>query len=152
MLTLNGTPHTVIGVMPRGLRHPYESDMWVPLGYREDASNTQEYYSPARLKPGITLARASDEMNALVRRIAQENPGPNAPKGADLSPLRGEMIGNLARMLYLLSAAAAFVLLIACANVSNLLLAQSLNQSVRGRRPHRARRWPQPADPAVPHL
>jgi putative ABC transport system permease protein len=127
VLTLNGTPHTVVGVMPRGLRHPYEADLWVPLGFREDAG-PQEFYAPARLKPGITLERARAEMNALARRIAQEDPRPTAPKGADLSPLRGEMIGNLARMLYLLSAAAAFVLLIACANISNLLLAQSLSQ------------------------
>jgi putative ABC transport system permease protein len=133
VLALNGTPHTVLGVMPRGLRHPYEADLWVPLGYREDAgpqASAQEYYAPARLKPGITLERARDEMNALARRFAQEDPHPTAPRGADLSPLRGEMIGNLARMLYLLSAAAAFVLLIACANISNLLLAQSLDQRV----------------------
>jgi putative ABC transport system permease protein len=130
VLTLNGAPHTVIGVMPRGLRHPYEADMWVPLGYREDAANDQEYYAPARLKPGITLEHARGEMNAMVRRLGQEHPDPAAPQGADLSPLRGEMVGNLARMLYLLSAAAAFVLLIACANISNLLLAQSLDQSV----------------------
>jgi putative ABC transport system permease protein len=126
-LTLNGTSHTVIGVMPRGLRHPYEADLWVPLGFREDAT-AQEFYAPARLKPGITLERARDEMNALARRIAQEDPRPTTPKGAGLSPLRGEMIGHLARLLYLLSAAAAFVLLIAAANISNLLLAQSLNQ------------------------
>ncbi|HEX4498323.1 MAG TPA: ABC transporter permease, partial [Thermoanaerobaculia bacterium] len=126
-LTLNGTSHAVIGVMPRGLRHPYEADLWVPLGFREDAT-AQEFYAPARLKPGITLERARDEMNALARRIAQEDPRPTTPKGAGLSPLRGEMIGHLARLLYLLSAAAAFVLLIAAANISNLLLAQSLNQ------------------------
>jgi predicted permease len=130
VLALNGRPHTVIGIMPRGLRHPYEADMWVPLGYREDPANTQEYYAPARLKPGITLERARSEMNTFVQHLAQENPSPNAPQGADLSPLRTEMIGNLARMLYLLSAAAAFLLLIACANISNLLLAQSLNQQV----------------------
>lgn len=128
VLTLNGRPHTVIGVMPKGLRHPYESDMWVPLGYREDPASTDEYYVPARLKPGISIERANAELSAMAQRIYQARPAPNIPTGANLSALRPEMLGELTRVLYLLSAAAIFVLLIACANISNLLLAQGLSQ------------------------
>jgi len=125
---LNAQPYTMIAVMPRGLHHPYEADMWVPLAYRESLSLDQEYYAPARLKPGVTLAQARAQMNALVARLRQADPRSGAPLAADLSPLRGELVGDLDKLLYLLSAAAAFVLLIACVNVSNLLLAQGLQQ------------------------
>jgi putative ABC transport system permease protein len=128
VLTLNGQPHTVIGVMPRGLRHPYEADMWVPLALVNDPANTDGYYVPARIKKGITLERAQAEMTALVRQLAEQNPVPNGPTSANLSPLRKEFVHDLDKTLFLLTAAAAFVLLIACANVSNLLLAQSLGQ------------------------
>ncbi len=128
VITLNGRPHTVIGVMPKGLRHPYESDMWVPLGYREDPASSDEFYVPARLKPGVTVEQANAELDAMAQRIYQANPGPNVPTGANVNLLRPEMLGELTRVLYLLSAAAVFVLLIACANISNLLLAQSLSQ------------------------
>lgn len=130
VLNLNNRPHTVIGVMPRGLRHPYESDMWVPLGYREDPESMAEYYVPARLKPGVTLEQANAEMDRMAQRLYQANPGPNTPTGANVNLLRPEMVGDLNQVLYLLSGAAVFVLLIACANISNLLLAQSLNQGV----------------------
>ena len=125
---LNARPYTVIAVMPRGFHHPYEAEMWVPLAYREGSGVDQELYAPARLKPGVTLARARAQMDALVARLHEADPQPGTPRAADLSPLRGELVGDLDKLLYLLSAAAAFVLLIACVNVSNLLLAQGLQQ------------------------
>lgn len=128
VLTLNGQPHTVIGVMPRGLRHPYEADMWVPLGLVNDPTSTRGYYVPARLKPGVTLAQAQAEMTSLVKRLEEQSREPNGPTSANLSPLRAEFVHDLDKTLYLLAVAAAFVLLIACANISNLLLAQSLGQ------------------------
>jgi putative ABC transport system permease protein len=127
-VTLNGQPHTVIAVMRRGLHHPYEADMWVPLAYQYDPTIVDEYYAPARLKPGMTLEQARTEMNSLVQRLGEANPSPEAPKAADLSPLRGELVGDLDQLLYLLVAASAFVLLIACVNISNLLLAQGVKQ------------------------
>src|SRR5262249_12184361 len=105
------------------------ADMWVPLAYREGATDPdQDYYAPARLRPGVTLARARAEMNALVARLHAANPAQGTALQADLSPMRGELVGDLDKLLYLLSAAAAFVLLIACVNISNLLLAQGLQQ------------------------
>lgn len=126
-LTLNGLPYTVIGVMPRGIHHPYEADMWVPLAYRRDLNLDEEYYAPARLKPGVTLEQARTQMNALVDRLRAAGQ-PNGPRAANLSPMRGELVGGLDKLLYLLMAASALVLLIACVNISNLLLAQGLKQ------------------------
>ena len=123
---LNGRVHTIIGVMPRGIHHPYQAQMWVPLAYREDLGH--EYYAPARLKPGVTLEQARAEMNDLVGRLYEARPGPDTPRSADVSPMRRELLGDLDKTLYLLVAASAFVLLIACVNISNLLLAQGLKQ------------------------
>ena len=127
-ITLNGRVRTIVGVMPRGLKHPYQSDLWVPLGYREDPTNTAGVYVPARLRPGITLERANEEMDAMAARLAQANPTSDTPTGAQVTRLRPEMLGRLTRVLYALAGAALLVLFIAVANVSNLLLAQSLEQ------------------------
>ena len=125
---LNGRVRTIVGVMPRGLKHPYQSDLWVPLGYREDPSHTAGIYVPARLKPGVTLAQANTELNAMAARLWQANPTPDTPTGAKVARLQQEMLGRLTGVLYALAAAALLVLLIAIANVSNLLLAQSLER------------------------
>ncbi|MEP6916028.1 MAG: ABC transporter permease [Acidobacteriota bacterium] len=125
---LNGRVCTIVGVMPRGLKHPYQSDLWVPLGYREDPMNAAGIYVPARLKPGVTLAQANEEMDHMAARLRQAHPTPDTPSGAQVTPLRPEMLGRLTGVLYALSGAALLVLLIAAANVSNLLLAQSLEQ------------------------
>lgn len=133
LIRLNGEKYTVVGVMNRGFHHPYEADMWVPLAYRDDpsaaAAADDEFYAPARLKPGVTLEQARQQMNDLVKHLREENPRPNSPRSADLSPIRHELVGDLDKLLYLMVAASAFVLLIACVNVSNLLLAQGLKQS-----------------------
>ncbi len=144
VLILNGSPYTVIGVMPPGFRHPYDAEMWIPAGLaRTPVEAGWELYVPARLKPGVTLEQARSSMNDLVQRISRESPAAIAPKGARLSPLRALLVKDLDRNLMMLAAAAAFVLLIACANVSNLLLAQSLRQSTEMavRMTLGARRW-----------
>jgi putative ABC transport system permease protein len=125
---LNERVRTIVGVMPRGLKHPYQSDLWVPLGYREDPANGAGIYVPARLKPGVTLAQANEEMDAMAARLWQAHPTPDTPSGAQVTWLRPEMLGRLTRVLYALSGTALLVLLIAVANVSNLLLAQSFEQ------------------------
>jgi putative ABC transport system permease protein len=127
-IVLNGRNRTIVGVMSRGIKHPYQSDLWVPLGYREDAPTGAQVYAPARLKPGVSIERANAELDAMARRIWEANPAPNVPTGAQVTLLQPEMLGRLDRVLYLLAAAAGLVLLIATANVSNLLLAQGLEQ------------------------
>jgi putative ABC transport system permease protein len=124
---LNGRARTIVGVMPPGLRHPYQSDLWVPLGRADNPADTTQVYAPARLKPGVTVERANAELNEMAKRLAAANPGPSTPTGASVTLLRPEMLGNLSFVSMLLGAAALLVLLIAVANVSNLLLAQSLD-------------------------
>jgi predicted permease len=126
-VTLNGRARIIVGVMPRGLRHPYQSDLWVPLGRADDPADTTQVYAPARLKPGVTLARANADLDFVARRLWDANPGPSTPTGASVTELRPEMLGNLSFISLLLGAAALVVLLIAAANISNLLLAQSLD-------------------------
>ncbi|HEX5718507.1 MAG TPA: ABC transporter permease [Thermoanaerobaculia bacterium] len=129
-ILLNGRPHTVVGVMQPKLRYPYNSDVWVPLANPNDTSASPDWglYVVGRLKPGVTLQRAETEMAALVQRLEAEHPLPSPPKSAYVSALREELIQNLDRLFFILSAAALFLLLIACANSSNLLLAQSVNR------------------------
>src|SRR5205807_560743 len=83
-------------------------------------------YVIARLVPGITVERARDGLNQLVARLARDQPYAAAPKSAYTTPLIKDLIRNLDRLILLLLGGAGFVLLIACANVSNLLLAQSV--------------------------
>ncbi len=127
-LVLDQLPHTIVGVMPRGFRHPYDADAWVPAGFTADAAYSANLYTPARLRPGVSLALAQAQLDQLVKRLAREHPQPNAPARSSLRPLRGDLVQGLDRKLLLLAIAAGFVLLIACANVSNLLLARSLRQ------------------------
>jgi putative ABC transport system permease protein len=130
-LLLNGEQRQVVGIIPRRLKHPYVAEMWVPMVLDENtpARLGNALYVPARLKPGVTVERAEREVSELIGRLVREGQLPQGPQGAKLVPLREELMRNVDSLLYLLFAGAAFVLLIACANVSNLLLAQSLRQS-----------------------
>jgi putative ABC transport system permease protein len=130
-IILNGQPHEIIGVLPPNYSFPHQADIMVPLALRNDPSEDARYelMAVARLKPGISIARANTEMAALCGRLAREHPLHQAPASADFTPLRKELLENLDQLLFLLSAIALFVLLIACVNCSNLLLSQSLSQS-----------------------
>ncbi len=127
-VNLDGVPSTIIGVMPRGFRHPYDADVWVPAAFVPNSPALSNLYTPARLKPGVTLEQAQADMEDLVRTLAREHPLPGAPASVQLRSLRGDLVQGLDKKLLLLTIAAGFVLLIACANVSNLLLAKSLTQ------------------------
>lgn len=128
-LMLNGEPHTVVGVMPRGLRHPYEAEMWVPIALQNDPSDQHNLYIPARLREGISLERAEATLSDLVGRLHSSSALEHPPLSANLRPLRDELVEDLDEMLLVLFVAAGLVLLIAVANVSNLILAQSFRQT-----------------------
>jgi predicted permease len=130
-IILNGQPHEIIGVLPPNYSFPHQADIMVPLALRNDPTQDASYelMAIARLKPGITIAKANAEMADMCRRLARDHPLRQAPASADLTPLRKEILENLDQLLFLLTAIALFVLLIACVNCSNLLLAQSLSQS-----------------------
>lgn len=141
-VTLDNESYTVIGVMPAGFQFPHPSftsgepaDVWVPLSYAPDQVATRggPYFLNvlARLKPGVTLEQSRSHMNALAGRFERELPGYRGPNGEDggwhitVTPLQEEIVGSSRRALLVLLFSVGLLLLIACANVANLLLMRS---------------------------
>jgi putative ABC transport system permease protein len=141
-VTLDNESYTVIGVMPPGFQFPHPSftsgetaDLWVPLVYGQDQVATRRgpYFLNvlARLKPGVTLEQSRAHMNALAQRFERELRGYRGPNGEDggwqitVTPLQEEIVGGSRRALLVLLFAVGLLLLIACANVANLLLMRS---------------------------
>ena len=126
-LLLNGQPHEVIGIMPAACQFPAGRVMWAPLvfrdSYRQDRGSA--YFKViGRLKPGVTSEQAQQEMSAIQSRLTEQYPQDNKERGARVIPLAEQMRAEARPALLLLLGAAGFVLLIACANVANLLLAR----------------------------
>jgi putative ABC transport system permease protein len=127
-LLINGDGYAVVGVMPKGFLFPWAQVAWVPLApiEHDDARTDRRLAVLARLRPGVTLARAQADVSAVAERLAALYPDSNAGWGAAIWSLRDELIGQQSRLVVLtLMGAVFFVLLIACANVANLLLARA---------------------------
>jgi predicted permease len=128
---LDGRPFTIIGVMPPGFKGLSDAaELWAPFAlFRPPAALVNRVNrgsdALARLKPGVTIASAQAEMDAISRRLEQAYPDTNAGRGVAVIPLETALFGAMRPALQMLMAAIAFVLLIACANVANLLLARS---------------------------
>ena len=126
-ITLNGRPHEVIGVMPAALQQPAKAELWKPLAPPEDLRDARgAFWLPVigRLKPGVTPEQAQTEMSGIAGRLEQAFPS-NRGFGVYVVPLHRQLVGDIRRSLVVLLAAVGFVLLIACANLGNLMLGRT---------------------------
>jgi putative ABC transport system permease protein len=127
-ILVNDAPHTVVGVMPPRFKYPENEELWVPLTPLEHASSRAErgYQVIARLAPGATLERANAEVVAAARRLEAQYPRENQGWSAYAQTIRELMVGdNTSLIILTMMGAVSFVLLIACANVANLMLARA---------------------------
>src|SRR5688500_298898 len=134
-ITLHGRPVTVIGVMPAEMNSPQGVDIWLSLMRRsanpgwQNRANHPMFYAWGRLKDGVSVEQARSEMIAIAARIEKLHPSTNAGVGVAVRPLLDNLLGNYRTSLALLLGAVAVVLLIACANLANLLAARGAARS-----------------------
>jgi putative ABC transport system permease protein len=133
---LSGTTVEIVGVMPQGFRFPSEgTQMWSPWGWATDAREQvwfrrAHWVRPvARLASGVTLGEADSQLQVVVRRLQTEHPGTNRVMGAGLMPLRSFLIREVRTPLLVLLGAVSLLLLLACANVANLILVRASERS-----------------------
>lgn len=132
-ISLNGRPYNIVGVMGQDF-HPLPSTLVFPEGqfyrpvaeaYDDAARDERHLRAIARLKPGVTIEQAQSEISVIAQRIEQQHPQTNKEYGAHLVSITDEIVGEIRPTLWIVFGAVIFVLLVACANVANLLLARS---------------------------
>jgi len=134
-LVLNGTSHIVVGVIPAGFTfYGQDRDVYTPIGQWNDPSFRDRRidmsaHGVGRLKPGVMLAQAKAEMDAIAQNLAVAYPEADKAVGITLVSMKEDIVGKVQPFLIVLLAAVGFLLLIACANVANLLLARAFGRS-----------------------
>ncbi len=146
-LALDNKSYTIVGVLPASFTLIRGIDIYAPIGQwdnpgLQNRTSALGLHGIGRLKPGVTLAQAQADLDGVMRRLAETYPDANRGNGAALVPLKGRLVGDVGPILWMLLGAVGFVLLIACVNVSNLLLARS--PAGRANLPF-APRWARPA-------
>lgn len=128
-IVIDGRARQVVGVMPRGFRYPYEAELWLPMNPAEPSAGPWSFNAQARLRPGVSVAEAQAELDAVAARLAAELPERHQGMGLLAVPTREVLVGERTGVVAALQGAVAFVLLIACANVASIFLARTVSRS-----------------------
>jgi putative ABC transport system permease protein len=130
-IKLDDQPYTVVGVMASKFKFPDWAQLWTPLGWTDQeraVRGNHNYMVIGRLKSGSSMQQAQAEMSTISARLQQQYPADDAGWGAVIVPLHEQLVGDVRPALLVLLGAVAFVLLIACANVANLVLAKTVSR------------------------
>ncbi len=154
-LKIGNTAYSVVGILPGTFDFPAEAEVWIPADLEgENPSRTSHnFWGIARLKDGVTVEQARDDISAIARRI-HDNANDKTDyllKDGTVVPLQQSLTGKARSALLILLGAVAFLLMVACANVANLMLAQAVGEKPRAGDSQRVRRNPGTAGPAVPY-